>query len=103
MTAICLVLTAPVSAGLYKWVDKDGKVHFTDDRSQIPLDNRNKKDMKKMEPGKAIKQSPKPAAPSPARKHLGAKKKSTPSRDAGIDKKKVKDLQRLLQKKHYNH
>lgn len=98
---ICLALAAPASAGLYKWKDKDGKTHFTDDPSQIPPDYRNKKHIKKMHSSKGGKNNL-PSAP-PAKKHLGAKHLSSPGRDTGIDKQKVKDLQRLIQKKHYGH
>ncbi len=103
ITVICLALAAPAAAGLYKWKDENGKTHFTDDPSQIPLDSRNKKNMKKMQSSesKGGKNNHPPA--HPARKHLGAKKAGTPSRDTGIDKQKVKDLQRLIQKGHYNH
>ncbi|MEE8128632.1 MAG: DUF4124 domain-containing protein [Nitrospinaceae bacterium] len=104
ITVICLVLAAPASAGLYKWKDENGKTHFTDDPSRIPLDNRNKKDMKKIQSSKSkgVKNNLPSAAPAPARKHLGAKKEGSGNK-AGVDKNRVKDLLRLNQKKHYGH
>ncbi len=102
VTVICLALAAPASAGLYKWKDENGKIHFTDDPSQIPLDYRNKKDMKKMLSSKGGGKSNLPSASPPARKHLGAKKEGSGNK-AGIDKQKVKHLLRLNQKGHYNH
>jgi hypothetical protein len=105
ITVICLVLAAPASAGLYKWKDENGKTHFTDDPSRIPLDNRNKKDMKKMQSStsKGVKNNLPSAAPAPARKHLGAKKEGSNSKGTGVDKQRVKDLLRLNQKRHYTH
>jgi len=102
ITVICLALAAPASAGLYKWKDENGKIHFTDDPSQIPLDYRNKKDMKKMQSSRGGKNNL-PSASPPALKYLGAKKEGSKSKDAGIDKQKVKHLLRLNQKGHYNH
>ncbi len=100
ITVICLALAVPASAGLYKWTDTDGKVHFTNDPSQIPLDQRNKKDMKKLSssPREDAKPST-PAAPKPARKKIKALKSS----NTGVDKNRIKDLRRLLQKHHYTH
>lgn len=43
-----LILASPVSAGVYKWIDKNGKTHYTNDLSSIPVDDRNKKDISKM-------------------------------------------------------
>ncbi|MBW2410990.1 MAG: DUF4124 domain-containing protein [Deltaproteobacteria bacterium] len=101
ITVVCLALAAPASAGLYKWKDADGKIHFTDDPSKIPLDNRNKKDMKKLSSSKGGKSNLPSAKPAP--KYLGTKKENLPGRDTGTDKQKVNDLKRLIQKGHYNH
>ncbi|MCH8932114.1 MAG: DUF4124 domain-containing protein [Nitrospinae bacterium] len=102
ITVICLALASPASAGLYKWTDTDGKVHYTNDPSQIPLDQRNKKDMKKLSstPREDAKPST-PAAPKPqpARKKIKALKQQ----GTGLDTNRVKQLQRLMQKKHYTH
>ena len=109
ITLFCLALAAPASAGMYKWTDKDGKIHFTDNPSRIPVDSRNKKSMKRMKPSNLIKQSSPLAASSrvtfstPAPKHVGGKKICNKNKKAGINNQKVKDLQRLVQKKHYNH
>ena len=65
ITVICLALASPAFAGLYKWVDKDGKVHFTDSLSKVPLDQRNKKHIKKMKSSQGDANSPAAAAPAP--------------------------------------
>lgn len=105
ITAICLALAVPAWAGLYKWTDDSGKVHYSDSLSKVPMDQRDKDHIQKMKSDKkgSRMSRPKAAAPAPARKHLGAKKHGSPSRDTGIDKQRVNDLQRLIQKKHYNH
>lgn len=106
ITVICLALSSPAFAGLYKWTDKNGKIHFSDSLKEVPLDQRNKKHITKMKStstrgGKSNLPSAAPA-PAPARKHLGAKKEGSNS-STGVDKQKVNDLLRLNQKKHYNH
>ncbi len=97
ITVICLALAVPASAGLYKWTDTDGKVHFTNDPSQIPLDHRNKKDMKKLtsSPREDAKPST-PAAPKfqPDRKKIKALKKQ----GTGLDTNRVHQLRKLMQK-----
>lgn len=103
ITVLCLLLAAPVFGRMYKWTDKDGKIHFTDNPSQIPLDYRNRKHIKKMKTFKGGHNNLPSAQPAPAPKHLGANKGNPHSKDTGIDKQKVKDLQRLIQKKHYGH
>ena len=104
ITVICLALASPAFAGLYKWTDKDGKIHFSDSLKDVPLDQRNKKHIKKMKSSRAGSKSNLPsAAPAPVRKHLGGKKKASKSPDGGIDKQRVNDLLRLNQKKHYGH
>lgn len=100
ITVICLALASPAFAGLYKWTDENGKMHFSDSLKDVPLDQRNKKHIKKM------KSTPRgegnlPAAahkPAPARKHLGAKKGGSNSPNGGVDKKKLNHLLRLNQK-----
>ncbi len=103
ITVVCLALASPAFAGLYKWTDKDGKIHFTDSLSKVPLDQRNKKHIKKMKSSKGNAGNLPVAAPAPARKHLGAKKEGSGSKDTGVDKQRVKDLLKLNQKKHYTH
>ena len=39
---IFAVVAVPASAEFYKYVDKDGKVHYTDDYGDIPIDQRPK-------------------------------------------------------------
>jgi len=41
-----LLTQTPVWAGVYKWQDDQGKVHFTNDKSSIPLQYRTKKQVK---------------------------------------------------------
>lgn len=103
ITVICLALAlaAPAFARMYKWTDKDGKIHFSDNLNRVPLDQRNKKYIKKMKSskgaGKSSIQTTRPPAP-PARKHLGKTKEGSGSKDTGIDHQRVKDLKRLIQK-----
>ena len=104
ITVICLALSSPAFAVLYKWVDKEGKIHFSDSLKDVPLDQRNKKHITKMKSSRGGGKSSLPsAAPAPARKHLGAKKAGSPSKNTGVDKQRVNDLLRLNQKKHYGH
>jgi hypothetical protein len=99
ITVICLALASPAFAGLYKWVDKEGKIHFSDSLKDVPLDQRNKKHITKMKSSRVGGKSNLPsAAPAPARKHLGAKKKVSKSPDGGVDKQKLNHLLRLNQK-----
>ncbi len=101
ISLVCLALAAPASAGMYKWTDKNGKIHFTDSLSQVPADQRNKKYIRKMESTEVDSKST-PASSAP-RKHLGAKHSGGHSQATGIDKQRVNDLLRLNQKHHYNH
>jgi len=99
ITLFCLALAAPAAAGLYKWTDENGKVHFTNDPSQIPLDHRNKKDMKKMSstPREGVKPStPATQKPPPARKKIKALKQE--GSGSGLDTKRVHQLRKLMQK-----
>lgn len=100
----CLALASPAFAGLYKWTDKEGKIHFSDNLSEVPLDQRNKKHIKKMRSSKGGHSStPFISEPARKKKHLGAKKDGSSSGGKGVDKQRVNDLLRLNQKKHYNH
>lgn len=80
ITILCLVLAAPASAGLYKWKDKEGKIHFTDSINKVPLNLRSKKQVKKMPPSRLIKSSPRseessaPVQQSTPRPHSSGKK-----------------------------
>lgn len=98
ITVICLALASPAFAGLYKWTDKDGKIHFSDSLKDVPLDQRNKKHIKKMKSSTRGESNLPAAAPAPARKHLGAKKDGPDRQGTGIDHKKVNHLKRLIQK-----
>ena len=99
ITVICLALASPAFAGLYKWTDKNGKIHFSDSLKDVPLDQRNKKHITKMKSSRVGGKSNLPsAAPAPALKHLGGKKKVSKSQDTGIDKQKLNHLLRLNQK-----
>jgi hypothetical protein len=102
ITVVCLALAlaAPAFARMYKWTDKDGKIHFTDRLNEVPLDQRNKKHIKKMQSSKEGKRNirtTRPPAP-PAPKHLGKKKEGSENKDTGIDHQRVKELKRLIQK-----
>ena len=102
ITVVCLALAVPAFAGMYKWTDKDGKIHFTDSLSKVPVDQRTRKHIRKMESiGGSSNNShtTSPAAP----KHLGAKQEGAHSQGTGVDKQRVNDLLRLNQKKHYDH
>jgi hypothetical protein len=58
---LLLVLPSiPYAADIYKWVDKDGSVNFTDDLSKVPPEYRDQ--VKKEE----VKDSPKTPTPTPA-------------------------------------
>jgi hypothetical protein len=104
ITVICLAVASPAFAGMYKWTDKNGQMHFSESLKDVPLDQRNKKHITKMKSTRAGGKSNLPsAAPAPARKHLGAKKEGSKSQDGGVNKQRVNDLLRLNQKKHYNH
>lgn len=50
MTMIVAVnlIAQPASAGLYKWVDDQGKVHYTDDKGKIPKKYRTDTKMKRV-------------------------------------------------------
>ena len=101
ITVICLALASPAFAGLYKWTDKKGKIHFSDSLKDVPLDQRNKKHIRKMKSTRGGKSNPPSAAApaaAPARKHLGAKKESSQGTDGGVDKQKLNHLLRLNQK-----
>lgn len=98
ITVICLALASPAFAGLYKWTDKKGKVHYSDSLKDVPLDQRNKKHIRKMKSTPRGSTSS-AAAPAPAKpKHLKARKDDPINRDTGIDKQKVNHLKRLIQK-----
>src|SRR5210317_104553 len=104
VTIFCLALASPAFAGLYKWTDKEGKIHFSDNLSEVPLDQRNKKHIRKMKSSKGGHSSTSfTSEPAPKKKHLGAKKDGSGSGGTGVDKQRVNDLLRLNQKKHYNH
>ncbi len=47
ISLVCLALATPASAGMYKWKDKDGKIYFTDNISQVPADQRPRKHIRK--------------------------------------------------------
>ena len=101
ITVICLALASPAFAGLYKWTDKKGKIHFSDSLKDVPLDQRNKKHIQKMKStrrGKSSLSSATAPAAAPARKHVGAKKEGSKSPHGGVDKQRVNQLLRLNQK-----
>jgi hypothetical protein len=99
ITVICLALASPAFAGLYKWTDENGKIHFSDSLKDVPLDQRNKKHIKKMKSTKRSGGNLSSAAPAPAKpKHLGKKKAVAKNKGTGVDKQRVNQLLRLNQK-----
>lgn len=93
---MCLALALPAYAGLYKWTDKNGKIHFTNDPSQIPLDQRNRKDMKKLTSDRKVAPNISNTAPKP--KPDRNKIKALKKQGTGLDTNEVKRLRRLMQK-----
>lgn len=93
---VCLALAMPAFAGLYKWTDENGKIHFTNDPSQIPLDHRNKKDMKKLTSDRKEALNTPNTAPKP--KQVRKKIKALKKQGTGLDTNEVKRLRRLMQK-----
>ena len=57
MVAVILV-AQPAFAGLYKWVDDQGKVHFTDDKAKIPKKYRTDTQMKRLHSIASPKETP---------------------------------------------
>ena len=43
---LCVLNQSSAWAGVYKWTDENGRTHYTDDRSQIPVQFRDKNSMK---------------------------------------------------------
>ncbi len=61
MLAVLWLCQTPLWAGIYKWKDDQGKIHFTDDKSRIPLKYRERFEKFKgvVEPKpKSVKQEP---------------------------------------------
>ena len=102
IAVICLTLAAPAFAVMYKWTDKNGKVHFTDSLSKVPVDQRTKRHIRKMESVKTDSHGMKTTSPT-APRQPAVRQEGSHSQGTGVDRQKVRDLQRLIQKKHYNH
>ena len=69
-------LSAAQGGTVYKWVDKDGRVNFTDDYTKIPVEYRNKIETQET-PASQEKETPAPApapAPGPTQKAEERKK-----------------------------
>ena len=105
ITIVCLCLAAPAFAGMYKWTDKEGKIHFTDSLNKVPVDQRTKRHIRKMETTTDYNggASNLPTASSGSSNHVGANKEGSSGKSGGVDKQRVNDLLRLNQKKHYDH
>ena len=103
ITIISLALAVPAFAGVYKWTDKNGKIHFTDSLSKVPLDQRTEGHIRKMESTVETSGGPNNLPTAAAPKSIGSKQEGSHGKDTGVDKQKVKDLQKLIQKKHYSH
>ena len=61
--AFCTVFVPPVTADIYRWEDASGGIHFTDDISNIPADQRKN--------AREIQKTP-PAAGQPSLSTMGA-------------------------------
>ncbi len=63
----CVLNQSSAWAGVYKWTDENGRTHYTDDRSQIPVQFRDKNSMKGLkglvEPKPVVPEVPSPAKP----------------------------------------
>jgi clan AA aspartic protease (TIGR02281 family) len=59
--AILLALLLPAYGKVYKWSDRDGKVHFTDNISAVPPEYRNQVEERTGSPAAASPSSPAPA------------------------------------------
>ena len=73
--ALLLLFQASVLAGIYKWRDDSGKLHFTDDRSKIPL--KYQQEIKKFKgapppPGTAQKEATEEPSEEQAEEQAGA-------------------------------
>ena len=105
ITIVCLALAAPAFAGMYKWTDKNGKIHFTDSLNKVPVDQRTKRHIRKMKTSADYSggESNLPTASPASSSHMGANKEDSSGKSGGVDKQRVNDLLRLNQKKHYDH
>lgn len=68
---LCLVLAfAPLAAAaeIYQWTDEQGRIHFTQDLSQVPARHRSQAELRAMAPPEAgrLQTYSQPAAPAPA-------------------------------------
>ena len=68
LSCVLLLLTlAPVQAEIYKWVDRDGRVHFTDTIAGIPPEYRDRME-EKADTAPALPRVPEPSQTRPARR-----------------------------------
>jgi len=82
---LCLVLAlAPLAAGaeIYQWTDEQGRVHFTQDLSQVPARHRSQAELRALAPPAAgrLQTYSQPAAPEPGGGAL---------RDSGVTRGRV--------------
>jgi clan AA aspartic protease (TIGR02281 family) len=80
---LCLALAlAPFAAGaeIYQWTDEQGRIHYTQDLSQVPARHRSQAELRALAPREAerLQTYSHPAAPAPARRGAAA-----PSADRG--------------------
>ena len=94
ISIICLALAAPASAGMYKWKDKDGKIYFTDNISQVPADQRPRKHIRKKPSTEKDSNSLSKAVP----KSVDAENAISHSPDTGMGKHKASSVVRFTQK-----
>lgn len=92
LTVVCLALAAPAFAGIYKWKDKNGKIHFTDSLNKVPLDQRSKKRVREIEPAREFRSGGSnhlpTALPPAAQHHIKAKKEGSKNKNSRIGKYK---------------
>ena len=83
---LCLALAlAPLAAAaeIYQWTDEQGRIHFTQDLSQVPARHRSQAELRAMAPPEAgrLQTYSKPAAPAPG---LSAGRAGAPGREVRV-------------------
>jgi len=97
--AAVILVAQPAFAGLYKWVDDQGKVHFTDDKAKIPKKYRNKDKLKKVK-GLTTREAPKTTpneAEESAEGEEGSEEQETTGEGGGQPSEEDKDTLALLE------
>ncbi|NIP99974.1 MAG: DUF4124 domain-containing protein [Nitrospinaceae bacterium] len=95
---LLLAFTQPAFAKIYKWVDDQGKMHFTNNPSDIPPDKRSTKKLKIMKSGPSNPAPKLDTTPPPAPAPSASAPPAHPPRSTGVNKREAERLQRLIQK-----